>query len=96
MSYKLIGKHFSVFFFAGSVSLLFREMTYAKNVKFTIGFLCCSFVEEETKEAFCSSFNAQKGHHINKRGRLRYIITRENKGTERDAPGPGLRICHFY
>ena len=26
---------------------------YAKNVKFTYSFLCCSFVEGETKEPFC-------------------------------------------
>ena len=28
---------------------------YAKNVKFPSGFLCSSFVEGETKEAFCFS-----------------------------------------
>ena len=48
----LIGKHFSVFFFCW-FSLRFREITYAKTVKFRSGFLCCSFVEGETKEAFC-------------------------------------------
>ena len=28
---------------------------YAKNVKFPSGFLCSSFVEVDTKEAFCFS-----------------------------------------
>ena len=39
------------------VSLLFQEITYmyAKNFKFTSTFLCCSFVEGETKEIFCFS-----------------------------------------
>ena len=53
VSYKLIGKHFSVFF--RCFPLHFREITYIKNIKFTSGFICCSFVEGESKEAFCFS-----------------------------------------
>ena len=53
VSYKLIlGKHFSIFILHW-FSLRFRVITYAKNVKFTSCFLCCSFVKGETKEAFC-------------------------------------------
>ena len=52
MRYKLIGKHFSVIFFTGFL-FVFREVTHAKNVNFPRGFLCSSFVEGETKEAFC-------------------------------------------
>ena len=35
---------------------------YAKNVKFTSGFLCCSFVEGKTKEAkkYREMFSYQK------------------------------------
>ena len=36
-------------------SLCFREITYAKNVKFTSSYLCCSFVERKTTEPFCFS-----------------------------------------
>ena len=27
---------------------------------------------------------------------MRYCISRENEGTEREAPSPGLRICQFH
>ena len=53
VSCKLIGKQFSVFFSAGFL-FVFREIKYSKNVQFTSGFLCCSFVEGETKEAYSS------------------------------------------
>ena len=45
MSYKLIGKHFSVFFFL-LVSFRFQDITNAKNVGETKGFFCFSFNKE--------------------------------------------------
>ena len=50
MSYKLIGKHFCVFFSTGFL-FVSRNNLCKKNVKFPSGFLCNSFVKGETKEA---------------------------------------------
>ena len=52
-SYKLTGRHFSLYFFFHWFSLRFREIMHSKNVNLPSGFLCSSFVEGETKEALC-------------------------------------------
>ena len=60
---------------------------YAKNVKFTSGFLCCSFVEGETKlreKPFCFS-NVFCLH---------YLLKTKRKPEKKIQKNVFLSICH--